>query len=213
MSLLANPPILLAGIAACVLGAVFLALSRGLDRKLVAALSLEVFGIGLAICSLQRGIVLFVDRDYQPTYTPPTKEYLSVPIFFPSGSDRILPVEKRHLDDIAAVYMSCKPSGVTIFGFASSAPFRGEKPKGCDSNCQNAALARRRATSVSDYLTLAGIETTPYVWGSYEEMRGKSRLRDVDDTKNLRLREERLNRRVELAWTEADCLGVELNRK
>lgn len=166
-----------------------------------------VLSFGSVLASVHPGQGAHVSRDETIERAKPPERSFAVPIFFENGSDELLPVEVRKVQDVIELMQDCSIASPSIRGYASSRPFRKERNE--DSDAENLRLANRRATAVRDALKdRAGIEVDFVPWETHAEMASKRRIRDRDLSDLLLSDKERLNRRVDIFWEQTSCFDV-----
>jgi outer membrane protein OmpA-like peptidoglycan-associated protein len=188
---------------------VFVALRHGkvavqLRAWILGALSaVAVFAPVCLVIAALRPAPLPPDQDY--VFLPPQRPVeheLGVTFLYPNGRDFLLPSEVPRLANELEMLRRCDGAKMELRGFASSAPYK------TDNEARNLLLANKRADSLSRQLRERGLDIVPYHWPTFFAMATGRRIRDVDASGVAIRAKERLNRRVEVWWTEETaCMG------
>ncbi|WP_187271186.1 OmpA family protein [Neolewinella aurantiaca] len=123
-----------------------------------------------------------------------------LPFFFENGIDTLDVSEKDKLLELIDIFMTCGEEEIEVIGYASSRAFEGF------SNSRNTQLANDRAKNVKSYIEAwTNSSVNARNWNDYEEMESFRRITDRDLQGNLISRSEKLNRRVEVVWSNNKC--------
>lgn len=184
---------------------------RPSSRTLTVQVAVPAFLLALGIVgvSLQKASAGYVTNMPSGTPEPVERRVTVVPLLYGMGDDKLDPGQMAALRDAEALLSSCGSAVVTVIGFASSAEFQSSGGgRHSETNELNVELANRRAIIVAEALKREGISVTTHGWKEYLPMARRRRLVDVKDGR-LVPSLERLNRRVELVWSEVDCALAE----
>jgi outer membrane protein OmpA-like peptidoglycan-associated protein len=167
--------------------------------------ALSAFGILAPIClviAALRPAPLPPDQDYIFVAPPqPVEHKLGTAFLFPNGRNTFFSSEVSRLADEIQMLRRCDGTKMELRGYASSAQYK------TDNEARNLKLANDRADALSNQLAEKGIHVTPHHWPTFFAMSTDRRIRDVDASRKRIKAKERLNRRVELWWSEEnDCM-------
>lgn len=206
----ANPALLAVGILA--LPAVALVAWIALRRNVAARSILAIFALsgaflalGVIVTSVYPGPGMLAARDFAPA--PELVEgttIFAMPFFFDNGSPTLSDAQKHYLTTAFSVFRSCERDAVYVRGFASSKAFAHHDKT--QSNELNKSLANERAMYVKVVLEkVLGAEVREKTWDSYDQMVNERRLRDTSLDGESLPEAEKLNRRVEIVWSDSVC--------
>jgi hypothetical protein len=133
----------------------------------------------------------------------PRQNTFAFPVYFENDEFELPKGEVKRIVDALSVFRVCEAGTLRVRGFASSAEYRPDRGK---SDEYNKNLSNRRAAFVSALLKKhADVDASVKEWATYKEMTDERRLRDIGLDGERLLKIERLNRRVEVFWSDSRC--------
>lgn len=139
----------------------------------------------------------------QVSSVAPRQNTFAYPIYFDNDRFEITRGEISRIVDALTVFRTCEAGTLGVRGFASSAEYQPDRDK---SDEYNKNLANKRAIVVRDLIKkVSGIEAAAKDWATYDDMVAQRRVRDVGLNGERLLPIEKLNRRVEVFWSDSRC--------